>query len=166
MSPGFLGYRPFCDIYAVLSTSFSTYRKIFKIWSSLACYEELAVGFEPIRNGEIFWMNNITYIATITCGTEKNKQTLLFFTSWINFFSGILFQLGMSGLFAKTTLTTLIFNLSLFANPIKSLYSSLFVVDVLIDLILFMCNHFQFKRKSLLPPTQKPIKCNIQITAN
>ena len=30
--------------------------KVVQIWSTLAGYEELAVGFnEPIRNGEIFW---------------------------------------------------------------------------------------------------------------
>ena len=29
---------------------------IFQIWSTPVDYEELAVGFEPIRNGEIFGM--------------------------------------------------------------------------------------------------------------
>ena len=31
---------------------------IFQIWSTLAGCQELAVGFEPSRNGEIFWINN------------------------------------------------------------------------------------------------------------
>ena len=31
---------------------------IFRTWSMLAGYEELAMGFEP-EQGEIFWMNNI-----------------------------------------------------------------------------------------------------------
>ena len=30
----------------------------FFLWSTLAGHEELARGFELIRNGEIFWMNN------------------------------------------------------------------------------------------------------------
>ena len=30
----------------------------FHIWSVPVGYEELAGGFQPIRNGEIFWMNN------------------------------------------------------------------------------------------------------------
>ena len=32
--------------------------RIFWIWSVPVSYEELAMGLEPIRNGEIFWMNN------------------------------------------------------------------------------------------------------------
>ena len=32
--------------------------RIFQIWSTPVDYEELAMGFEPIRNGEIFWMYN------------------------------------------------------------------------------------------------------------
>ena len=31
---------------------------MFKIWSTLADYEELAEAFEPIRNGEMHGMNN------------------------------------------------------------------------------------------------------------
>ena len=33
--------------------------RIFQICSAQAGYEELAGGLEPIRNGEIFWMNNM-----------------------------------------------------------------------------------------------------------
>ena len=33
---------------------------VLQIWSTLAGYEEIAEWFEPIRNGEIFWMNNNT----------------------------------------------------------------------------------------------------------
>ena len=31
---------------------------VFQIWSPLAGNEELVRGFELIRNGEIFWLNN------------------------------------------------------------------------------------------------------------
>ena len=31
---------------------------VFQIWSTLAGNEGLAGGFEPIRNEEMFWMNN------------------------------------------------------------------------------------------------------------
>ena len=31
---------------------------VFQILSTLAGYGGLAVGFEPISNGEIFWLNN------------------------------------------------------------------------------------------------------------
>ena len=31
--------------------------RIFLIWQAPAGYEEFAVGMKPIRNGEIFWMN-------------------------------------------------------------------------------------------------------------
>ena len=31
--------------------------RIFLIWQAPAGYEEFAVGIKPIRNGEIFWMN-------------------------------------------------------------------------------------------------------------
>ena len=30
----------------------------FNIWSTAAAYGELCIWFRPIRNGEIFWMNN------------------------------------------------------------------------------------------------------------
>ena len=32
--------------------------RILQIWSTPVGYEELAQAFEPIKNGEIFWMNN------------------------------------------------------------------------------------------------------------
>ena len=32
--------------------------KFFQMWSSATGYGELCVCFEPIRIGEIFWMNN------------------------------------------------------------------------------------------------------------
>ena len=31
---------------------------IFQMWSTVAGFQELAAGFEPSRNGEIFWINN------------------------------------------------------------------------------------------------------------
>ena len=31
---------------------------VFQIWWTLAGYEEVTAGFKPIRNGEIFWMND------------------------------------------------------------------------------------------------------------
>ena len=38
--------------------SFFTYRRnVFQIWLTVAGYDELCVGFKPIRDGEIFWMN-------------------------------------------------------------------------------------------------------------
>ena len=38
----------------------------FQIWSTVAGYDEFRVGFWPIRDGEIFWMNNsiLYYIDT------------------------------------------------------------------------------------------------------
>ena len=33
----------------------------YPIWSTLVGCEELAAWFEPIRNGDIFWMNNNVY---------------------------------------------------------------------------------------------------------
>ena len=44
--------------YAELLTSFSGYCKHLPNWSTLAGCQELAVGFEPSRKGEIFWINN------------------------------------------------------------------------------------------------------------
>ena len=35
--------------------------RIFQIWSAAVGYKELAALFEPIRNSEIFWMNNKMY---------------------------------------------------------------------------------------------------------
>ena len=59
-SPELLGGCPF------FSHSFMMYywlnfpyiANVFQIWSTVAGYEELAVGFEPIRNGDVCWMNN------------------------------------------------------------------------------------------------------------
>lgn len=50
----FLGCRPFL----FLLTSFPNIAKVFKIWSTLADYEEFAEAFEPVRIGEMDGMNN------------------------------------------------------------------------------------------------------------
>lgn len=50
----FLGCRPFL----FLLTSFPNIAKVFKIWSTLADYEEFAEAFEPVRIGEMYGMNN------------------------------------------------------------------------------------------------------------
>ena len=48
---------PFFWRCAVLLTSFyRIFPNVYKIRSILVGYEELAGGFEPIRNGELFWM--------------------------------------------------------------------------------------------------------------
>ena len=45
---------------AALLTSLIQYDEVsFQIWWTAAGYGELCVWFQPIRNGEIFWMNNI-----------------------------------------------------------------------------------------------------------
>ena len=49
--------------------------KFFQIWSTIAGSDELCVGFYPIRNGEIFWMNNKVYFNK---PTENNN------TKWFN----------------------------------------------------------------------------------
>ena len=57
--PGFLGWRCFnlqlCCTFDVIGWLIV---KFLQIWSSVGGYGELCVCFRPIRNGEIFWMNN------------------------------------------------------------------------------------------------------------
>ena len=43
---------------AALLTSFLDIINAFQNWSTLAGFQELAAGFEPRRNWEIFWINN------------------------------------------------------------------------------------------------------------
>ena len=50
---GFSVAVTFSGDYTVLFTSFSGYRNFFPIWSMPAGCEELVVGFEPVRSGEI-----------------------------------------------------------------------------------------------------------------
>ena len=67
-SQGLLGCRPFpshlcCTVDVVFHIS-QTSPKFQISWSTVV-YEELAVGFEPIRNGEwIFWMDNGLYFTS------------------------------------------------------------------------------------------------------
>ena len=67
----------FRDFPAHLS-SLKTYH--IQILSTLVSYEELGAGFEPIRNGEIFWMKNNTEksVAQIghTLGFHQRTQKL------------------------------------------------------------------------------------------
>ena len=49
---GFSDAVPFSGDYSVLLTSFSGYRNVFQIWSTLAGNEDLVVEFEPIRKGQ------------------------------------------------------------------------------------------------------------------
>ena len=43
---------PFSGDYSLLLTSFSGYRNVFQIWSTVADNEDLVVEFEPVRNGQ------------------------------------------------------------------------------------------------------------------
>lgn len=39
---------------------------VFRIWSTLVGFQELALGFEPSRNGKIFWISNkLAYLRKI-----------------------------------------------------------------------------------------------------
>ena len=51
------GCRPFYWHYAALLTSLF-FVNVFQIWPTLVGVQESAAGFEPSRNGKIFWMNN------------------------------------------------------------------------------------------------------------
>ena len=47
---------------------------VFKIWSTLVGVQESAAGFEPSRNGKIFWMNNKrAYLRKILCRSSSSN---------------------------------------------------------------------------------------------
>ena len=49
---------------------------VFYVWSTLAGYEELAGGFQPKRNREIFWMNNNNFWPVAHLLLTVNAPTL------------------------------------------------------------------------------------------
>ena len=103
LSPGFRGQR-FNNLQrAALLTSFwrqwfNNFRRAplltsliqyggdsFQIWWTAAGYGELSVWFWPIRNGEIFWMNdNITYFAVCWCFFDMPNSVSFFVLTWMN----------------------------------------------------------------------------------
>ena len=58
---------------AALLTSLIQYDEVsFQIWWTAAGYGELCVWFQPIRNGEIFWMNNNAIYVPLKEGLPQN----------------------------------------------------------------------------------------------
>ena len=84
--------------------------RIFQIWPTLIGCKELAERFEPIRNGEIFWMNN--------------KTDVLFFSKLANGRNppnpAIWLVQGAGGFLLSCPLTR--------AESLPALFTSLFVV--------------------------------------
>ena len=60
-------------------------RKFFQIWSSEAGYGEFCVCFQPIRIGEIFWMNNNDMIIVYLAGFMRLIRGSL--CTWYTIFS-------------------------------------------------------------------------------
>ena len=57
----------------------------FQMWWTAAGYGELSVWFWPIRNGEIFWMNdNITYFAHCWYFFDMPNSVSFFVLTWMN----------------------------------------------------------------------------------
>ena len=59
-------------------TQFGWYQQtIFHIWSAVAGYEEFTAVFQPIRKGQIFWMNtNTGYISRDRVANQSTRKTL------------------------------------------------------------------------------------------
>ena len=61
----------------------SNMTKFFQIWSTVAGYDELHVWLLPIRNGEIFWINNNDYYPEVHPFEDMNVEGLIDYGDYV-----------------------------------------------------------------------------------
>ena len=104
--------------------------RIFQIWSTPVGYKELGERFEPIRNGEIFWMNNnadVLFFSKLASGRNSPNPAI-----WL--------VPGAGGFLRSCPLTR--------AESLAALFTSLFVVCEWAKPVIFQ--HFSFKTCAII----------------